>query len=315
MTRPTGCSATPCAPAPPQPDRRPAPGAGVAQSGIVLRRVLNALVVVALVLVAAGCRVDLDVAVVVNEDGTGTITLTATADADVVRQATGLAQDLRFDDLEEAGWVVEGPAVNADDGITVTLTHSFATPEDATAILGTLNGADGPFLGLELGRTEDGEAVTYSLAGVGRVNSGLASFTDPDLLAAVGATPYANEIAAANLSPTQAIGLSLAVDLPGSVEESSADPEADGLAWTIPLDGSSTQLTATSTLSLAGDTTWSVVATVFLVALVAWLVIAAAFILFVVNARKRRLSRPRPLPPREEDELEDDPLEESDSLS
>lgn len=287
----------------------------MAQSGVLLRRISNALiVVVALVLVAAGCRVDLVVDVAMNEDGSGTVTITAIADAEVVAQATGLAQDLRFDDLEEAGWAVEGPAVNDDDGITVTLTHSFATPAEATAILGTLNGADGPFLGLELRRTEDDEAVTYSLTGVGRVNSGLASFTDPDLLAAVGATPYANEIAAADLSPTQAIGLTITVDLPGTVEESSADPEAGGLSWTIPLDGSSTRLTATSTLSLAGDTTWSIVATVFLAALVLWVVGATAFILFVVNARKRRLRRSRVIRPHDDDLL-DEPVEESDIRS
>jgi hypothetical protein len=280
----------------------------------VLRRVSYALVVIALALLTSGCRVDFVVDVTVAEDGTGTITLTATADADIVEQATGLAQDLRFEDLEEAGWVVDGPVVNGDDGLTVTLTHAFASPAEATAILSTLNGADGPFLGLELSRNEDEEAVTYSFVGVGRVNSGLASFTDPDLLSAVGATPYADEIAAATLSPTQAIGLTLAVDLPGDLEESSADPEADSLTWTIPLDGSSTQLTATSTLSLAGDTTWSVVATVFLVALVAWLVIAAAFILFVVNARKRRLSRPRPRLPHSDD-AHDGSFEESDSHS
>lgn len=261
---------------------------------VVLRRVLNALGLVALVVAPSACRVDLAVDVVVNEDGTGTVTLTATADADVVNQASGLAQDLRFDDLEDAGWVIDGPSVTDDDGITVTISHPFSSAEEATALLSSLNGEAGPFQDVAVTRAEDEEAATWTLSGAGRVDSGLAAFTDPDLLGAVGAIPYADEIAAANLSPTQAVGITFTIDLPGSVEESSADPEREELTWTVPLDGTSVQLSATSTLSYGADATWSTVATVFLVALIAWLVIAGAFIALVVRARRRRLMRPRP---------------------
>jgi hypothetical protein len=263
----------------------------VAQSVVVLRRVLNVLGLVALVLAASACRVDLAVDVVVNEDGTGTVTLTATADAEVVQQASGLAQDLRFDDLEDAGWVIDGPSVTDDDGITVTISHPFSSAEEATALLATLNGEAGPFQGVRLTRVDEEEAATYSLSGAGRVDSGLAAFTDPDLLSAVGAIPYADEIAAANLSPTQAIGITFTIDLPGSIEESSADPEIDELTWTVPLDGTSVELSATSTLSYAEDATWSTVATVFLVALIAWLVIAGGVLALVVKARRRRPPR------------------------
>jgi hypothetical protein len=183
-----------------------------------------------------------------------------------------------------------------DDGaLTVTLARAFVTPQEAGAILSSLNGADGPFQRVEIERAESDSVLTFTVSGVGRTNSGVAVFTDPQLLAAVGATPYVDEIAEAGLSPAEAIGIALRVELPGTVEESSIDPEseADGLAWTIPLDGSSVQMSATSTVSLEGDRAWSVVATVLLVALIAWVVVSAAFIAFVVRARRRRQRRLR----------------------
>lgn len=261
------------------------------------RRLLHALALIAVAVAGTACRVDVAVDVTMAEDGTGQITVTAIADADVVAAAPGLAQDLRFDDVVEAGWTVTGPNVTDDGGITVTISHAFATPTEGTALLSSLNGADGPFQDMALTRVEDEGAVTYSLSGVGRVDSGLLAFTDPDLFRAVGATPYADEIAAANLSPTEAIGLRFRIELPGTISETTSDPESDELAWTVPLSGSSVPISATSTLSLSDDAVWSVVATVLLVALVVWIAVAAAFIAFVVRARARRMPRARPLPP------------------
>jgi hypothetical protein len=262
----------------------------------VRRRVLNALALLALAAAATACRVDVAVDVTMAADGTGTIAITATADAEVVAAAPGLAQDLRFDDVEQAGWVVTGPTVTDDGGITVTITHPFSTPAEATELLGSLNGASGPFQRMSVTRAEDATDVRFELSGVGRVDAGLLAFTDPDLFRIVGATPYVEEIAAANLSPTQAVGITLRVELPGILAESTADPDADDVAWTVPLDGSSVAISATSTLSLEDDAAWSVVATVLLVALVLWVVVSAAFIAFVVRARGRRMRRPRPRP-------------------
>jgi hypothetical protein len=280
----------------------------------VRRKVLNAVALLALVFVGCACRVDLVVDVTMAEDGSGTISVEATADADVVEGAPGLAQDLRIEDLEAAGWTVTGPTVTDGGGITMVLSHTFATPTEATALLASLSGSTGPFQRLEVTRTEDDRAVTSSLSGVGRVDSGLAVFTDPELLAAVGAAPYAEQIAAAGLSPTQAVGITLRVDLPGSVEESSADPEGEELSWLVPLDGTSVPISASSRLSLEGDAVWSIVATALLVALVTWIVAAGAFITFVVRARRRRTrARVAPAAQPEDDVGDRSPLERTDS--
>ena len=240
----------------------------------------------------SACRVDASVDVEMVENGSGVITVTAVADAELVARAPGLADDLRFDDLLAAGWVLEGPATTADGGLSVVLRHTFSSPEQATALLASLNGTDGPLEAVALSRTASKQQIDYALTGGARLEAGLASFTDPDLLAAVGATPYADSIASAGLAPEQVVGLSFSVSLPGTVNGSTGaiDPAGgdDRVRWSIPLDGSPLDLATNSTVSLERGRLWQVLATVALVALVVWVAASAAFIAFVARARRRR---------------------------
>ena len=66
------------------------------------------LLVVALGSVLAACRVDVAVDVAMDDDGSGIVTVTATADAEVVQRSPSLATDLRFADIQAAGWLVDG---------------------------------------------------------------------------------------------------------------------------------------------------------------------------------------------------------------
>jgi hypothetical protein len=249
------------------------------------------LVLVAVALSA--CRVDTAVDVVMEENGSGVITVSAVADAELVARAPGLADDLRFDDLLAAGWVLEGPATTADGGLSVVLRHTFSSPEQATALLASLNGTDGPLEAAALARTPAERQIDYALSGGARIENGLASFADPDLLASVGATPYADSIAAAGLAPDQVLGLTFSINMPGTVTGTTGaiDPEGgEGrVRWTIPLDGSPLDLTTRSTVSLERSSTWRVLATVALVVLIAWVVASLVLIALVARARRRRI--------------------------
>ena len=144
-----------------------------------MRRLL-ALVVAALALTA--CKVDTTVDVTVKADGTGVITLTAVADADVLAQAPGLAEDLRFDDAIAAEWILTPPAATETGGLEVVLTHEFATVEEATALLQSINGVGGPLHDVVLTRAVTDDDITTSLAGTLRVDGGIDAFADPDVL-------------------------------------------------------------------------------------------------------------------------------------
>ena len=272
----------------------------------VVRRVLLALVAA---LALAACKVDTTVDVVVQPDGSGTITLTATADAELVEKAPGLADDLRFDDVEAAGWTVEGPTVLDDGGLQVVVTHPFATVEEATALLQSLNGPDGPLHDVVIGRTVTDDDITTTLSGSIRVSNGLDAFADPDVLAAIGGSPYADDLAAANLRPADVLTFTFTADLPGdpvvdpnsSAATTAAPATVDGTApeidddvhvWTVPLDGTSADLATTSVLAQGGGGgIWGTVATVALVALIAWVLFAIGFILIVAKARRDRARR------------------------
>jgi hypothetical protein len=254
----------------------------------------RALIVIAVMLLSA-CRVDTTIDVSMHSDGSGEITLTAIADADVVGKAPGLAEDLRFDDAEAAGWTVTGPTDTSDGGLQVVLTHEFSNPEEATALLQSINGSGGPLHNVVLGRTISESGTTITMTGSLRID-GLVAFADPDVLAAIGATPYAEEIAAAGQGPTQAVGVTYRASLPGTINSATGIVEGGSVSWIVPLDGSQLDLATSATDDHGTAKIWGIASNAALIGLVVWCALAAAFIAWVVRQRKRRAQRRSPRP-------------------
>lgn len=249
-----------------------------------LRRTVGVLLLAAL---CTACKVDVTVDVQFAQDGSGTITVVAAADPAVLAVAPNLATDLRFDDVAAAGWTVDGPSPTPGGGLRVQLTHAFATPAEATAILAGLNGPSGPLLGVALARERVDQTTTYTLTGTLQVAGGLDAFSDADLLAAVGGTPYATQVAGSGLTPADAVSITFSARLPGNLQSSTA-PTGEGLRWVVPLDGTALDLTTVSK-QVDKQNKWAgPVSTGALIALVAWGVIAVGFIAYVIIARRRR---------------------------
>ncbi len=255
-----------------------------------IRRAVFVASVVLAAIVLAGCKVDASVDVDVRGDGSGTITLTVVADVDVVRGAPGLAADLRFDDATAAGWTVTPAAPTSDGGLRVVVAHPFATVDQATALLRSLNGDAGPLHDIVLTRSTSGGSATTAAVGTLRIDGGIAAFADPALLDAIGATPYAADVAASGANPGQAVSVTFRLALPGILSASTGVRDAGAVSWPVPLDGSAVAIDATGVHSV-GSGAWDAVGTVALVALVLWCVLAAAFIAFVVRARRARARR------------------------
>lgn len=190
----------------------------------------------------AGCRLDVDVTVDVEEDGSGTIAVVATADAELLAQAPGAVEDLRFDDALAAGWTVEGPSPTDDGGATVGLTKPFRTPEEATAILAELNGPGGPLHDLVLRQDREYARVTTSLDGMVRLDGGMEAFADQALIVTAGTVPFG---AAAGADPGSAIGLTIRLNAPGAVLETTGVVDGGAVGWQPSLAaGASTELRA-----------------------------------------------------------------------
>lgn len=261
----------------------------------------RAFLVFVAALTVSACQVDTSVEVEVEADGSGTITVSATADADVVAQAPGLAEDLRFDDAVAAGWTLQGPAATDAGGLSVTLTHDFATAEEATVLLASVNGSGGPLHDVVVTRTVTDDEITTSLVGTLRIDGGVDAFADPEMLAAIDGSPYADNIAATGLRPTDVVTFTFTAELPGELATTGADPGAEGepvLSWSVPLDATSVDVARTSVLPQGRpDSLWGTVADIALVALVVWCLLAVAFIAFVATARSRKAqhrAKPRP---------------------
>jgi hypothetical protein len=258
----------------------------------VPRRALRLLLGVVAVATLAACKVDATVDITVGPDGTGAVTVTAVADAEVVQQAPGLAGDLRFDDAKAAGWTVDGPTATPDGGLRVVLTHPVTSAADATNVLA---GLGPPFVGMKLDRvvTDGGDGATTTLTGQLALTGGFDAFADADLLAAIGGSPYAAQIAASGATPATALSVTLRATLAGTVQDTNGREEQAARVWTAPLDGSTADVQLVTRQSPGGDGFWSVASTVLLVLLVLWLVAATAFIVSVLRARARKAQRRR----------------------
>ena len=275
---------------------------------------MKRLVLVALAALSlTACKVDATVDVHVEADGSGDVTVTLVADKALVDAAPGLADDLRFDDATAAGWVATAPEATADGGLQVSVSHTFTTVEEATALLRSVNSTNGPLHDLTISRVVTDDDITTTMTGTLRVDGGIDAFADPDLLSVIGGTPYADNITNAGLRPADAVTFTYRVDLPGAatvsngvgssgVATGSGDDQV--LTWSVPIDGTAADLATTTVLAQGTpSSTWGTIAKIALGALVVWCLVAGAFIMFVAKARRERALRhagppPRRTPPR-----------------
>jgi LppM domain len=208
---------------------------------------LRLLALVGAVALLAGCRLDLNVAVDLAADGSGTVRVTATADADLLSRAPNAVADLRLDDAKAAGWTVTGPAGTESGGAQVVLTKPFGSPEQATAILAEINGPSGPLRGLTLTQAREFATVTSNVTGEVRLDGGLGAFADQALVQVAGKVPLADQVAASAVPLDQALGLTVTVDLPGTVTATNGTRAGGEVTWSPPLvEGQSTPLSASA---------------------------------------------------------------------
>jgi len=256
----------------------------------VLRFSRLTLVVIGL-LVLAGCRLDVVVDVEMQPDGTGSVVVEAVADEALLQRVPGLLDDLRLDDAVANGWTVDGPVLREGGGASVVLTRPFSTDADLANVLSSIGP---PLTPTTVTRTsnEDGHVVT-TVAGVLGLTDGFADFADADLIAAVGGTPFADDIAASGTSVEESFSFTYRVALPGALESAETGTDlGDGVVqWVAPLDGSELAY-AMTTVQRPGGAGWAAaVATISFVVFVVWVVAATSFIAFVAVARRNKRRR------------------------
>ncbi len=244
-----------------------------------------------------GCRLDIAVDMVVEPDGTGTITVALTADAELVAAVPNVAAELATDDIVAAGWVIEGPVETPGGGLGVTLSHDFFSAEEATNLLDSLGP---PFNQMSMTTNASGDDTTVRLDGLLGLPDGFEAFADDDLITAVGAVPFQEEISAAGATPESSMAATIRATLPGEIDESRTNGTelGDGrLEWTVPFDGTIEDWRAVAVQSPGDDRWWArPLSVITLVALVSWVTFMTFFIGYVAWVRwQRSRRRPRPL--------------------
>ena len=198
------------------------------------RFVQRALAGLVCVLALSACRIDTEVVTVVNPDGTGAIGVKVTADAEVVAAEPNLAKELQISDLEQAGWAVTGPSPTPDNGLVIILQHPFDNLAEANEILASLSGPDGPILEPMLAAKGSTGEVHWSFVGSLDFPKGLAAVADQDLIAAVGATPWVDELANRQLTPTDAASITFKITMPGrTTSDASGTAATTSNDWTV----------------------------------------------------------------------------------
>jgi hypothetical protein len=245
------------------------------------------------VIVLSACRLDVVVSVEMEPDGTGVVTVDAVADAELVAQVPELVDDLRLDDAEANGWIVEGPIVDDAGNLSITLTHAFAS---ATELANVLNSIGPPLTDMAAARTFDEvtEQTTNAVDGTLTLQNGFDAFADAELVAAVGGLPFGEEIAASGLTPAEAMSFTYRVSLPGELVASEGVEVSDGvIEWTAALDGSSADLLVQTVQRPPGSgNSWAgPLSSIAFILLIAWVVVAAVFIAFVAYARHNKRRR------------------------
>jgi hypothetical protein len=258
----------------------------------VVRRVLA---VCACAIALVGCRLDVAVDMTVEPDGTGSISVVAVGDAELVAAVPTIADDLATDDIVAAGWQVSEPTPTPEGGLSIALSHDFASAEEATNLLASLGP---PFGRMALERNTQGNDTTTRLTGLLGLSNGFETFADDDLIAAVGSVPFAEQLAASGATPESSMGFVMRATLPGEIdgdETNGTDLGEGRYEWTVPLDGTILEMRAVATQSPGSENWWARPLSVLaLVALIGWVGFMSAFIAYVAWARRqRRRGRPR----------------------
>lgn len=226
------------------------------------RRLLLLAVALTVAVVGPACRTDVLVRLAVEEDGSGTVEVAVGLDDEALGRIPDLAQQLRVDDLDQAGWVVSGPAAEDDGRTWVRAVKPFASPEAAAAVMAEVTGPDGPLRGFTVTRERSLARTELTVDGTIDLSGGLEAFSDPEVAAVLDGLPFGQELPEllGGTPPAEAVRVTVAVDLPGEVE-ADATEEAPGLAlWEVPLGDGPVEVSAASSELRTATIAWLVVA-------------------------------------------------------
>lgn len=200
-------------------------------------------------LLLTGCKVGISVEVEAGARGEGHVRATVTLDEEAAAQVPDLAEQLRVDDLEAAGWEIDGPTPIAGGGATLRATKAFASGAGAARALEELSGPSGPFGTLRLRLDRGFWKTRTALEGMVDLSAGLGVFGDETLAQRLGGANLGVDPAAVERELgrplAEVFSFEVLADLPGRVTSNSSAARDGKVVWPVPL-GATMPIRATS---------------------------------------------------------------------
>lgn len=272
-----------------------------------MKRARAVVVGLLVLLVASACRVDTTVDIKVEEDGSGLVTIAIDADLEAVNLLVEDPADLRFSDLEAAGWDLDGPEVD-DGGITLTARKPFLSPEDLPDVLAELMGEDLIFSNVALDQQHEfamfglrPAETSYTFAADIDPTPDLEALGDETLAALLDGFPLGRSLIRvgedAGVPISNTLGLVVNVTLPANVSTETGEAVDDVATWSFTYGDSPTSIDARASVDEILPRVWAVIA--ILAALLLVLVVLSRLGTFVLGklrtpkGRRRRDQRQR----------------------
>lgn len=152
-------------------------------------------VLLAAVVLLAGCRVDATTRVLVEADGSGRVVVEVVIDQEAADRIPDLADQLRVQDLARTGWEVVGPEPADGGGVVLTATKAFFEPEQLATVLAEIGGDQGPVRDPVLERSRSFGRTRYEFTGTLDLSGGLATFSDRRLTRLLDGFPVGRDVA------------------------------------------------------------------------------------------------------------------------
>ena len=225
----------------------------------------NLAVLVLAVLVVSACRVESTVTIEVVRDGSGIVAAEVYLDPKATAAVGELDEQLRYEDLVDAGWSVDRPFRTEDGGTRLTVAKGFESPDRLGSVLGEIFGPT-VFDQVELVRRRSFATTVWQIAGTIDVSRGLELFTDPGLRETLSGLPLGrteDEIASLVGCDTpcdlaEAFTMELVAALPGET-----DMPTGISRWTVQLgDQAVTPFELSSTIRHQSARLWLVISLV-----------------------------------------------------
>jgi hypothetical protein len=164
-----------------------------------------------------GCQAKTNIDILVSDTGDGVIDVQMVLDDQAAAYLPNGEADLRLDDLEDAGWSIQGP--DTDNGeTTISARHGFANSQQAQQLLDQLVANDGVFQDFRIDQSRSLTNVETSVSGSVDLSEGLESLGDPAVAEATG-NPLGFDPAELQrnleVNPQDALALTIRVQAPG----------------------------------------------------------------------------------------------------